>query len=37
VILNHGTDAARATLAGRLSNELGLACTAPKPLEELSV
>jgi metallo-beta-lactamase family protein len=37
VILNHGTDAARATLAGRLSNELGLACTAPKPLEELSI
>jgi metallo-beta-lactamase family protein len=37
VILNHGTDGARATLAGRLGAEIGLSCTMPRPLEEIAV
>lgn len=37
VVLNHGTDPARAALASRLGSELGLACAMPRAHESLDV
>ena len=37
VLINHGTDSARAALASRLTTEHGIACTLPKPLVPIEV